>query len=124
MKSLTAFLLLLSFSLSLGLAQQPVSPQPPQMPQTSNPADSNHDVVRITTNLVQVDVVVTKDNKQVTYLSADDFEIFEDGRPQAITSFAYVSNASSNKSAGGTNKVINNPGVTTEPKVTQRTAVA
>jgi VWFA-related protein len=49
------------------------------------------DVVRITTNLVQVDVVVTKDGKQVTNLKPEDFELLEDGHPQSITSFAYVS---------------------------------
>ena len=49
------------------------------------------DVVRITTNLVQVDVVVTKKGKPIKDLKAEDFEIFEDGRKQEIISFAYVS---------------------------------
>ena len=49
------------------------------------------DVVRISTNLVQVDVVVTKDGKPVTDLKAEDFEIREDGRRQAITNFAFLS---------------------------------
>src|SRR6185295_15087909 len=52
------------------------------------------DVVRITTNLVQVDLVVTKDGKQVTNLKPEDFEILEDGRAQQITNFAYISTAS------------------------------
>src|SRR5689334_3177430 len=52
------------------------------------------DVVRITTNLVQVDAVVTKNGKPVTDLKAEDFEIFEDGKRQTITSFVYVSNVS------------------------------
>jgi VWFA-related protein len=52
-------------------------------------------VVRITTNLVQVDAVVTKDGKQVTDLTPEDFELFEDGRPQTITNFSYISNVSS-----------------------------
>jgi VWFA-related protein len=56
------------------------------------------DVVRITTNLVQVDAVVTKKGKPVIDLKADDFEIYEDGKLQTITSFAYVSNVS--KTAG------------------------
>ena len=47
--------------------------------------------MRVTTSLVQVDVVVTKDGKQVTDLKAEDFEILEDGRRQQITNFAYVS---------------------------------
>lgn len=54
-------------------------------------AAQDPDVVRITTNLVQVDLVVTKDGKQITNLKPEDFEILEDGRPQKITSFAYVS---------------------------------
>ena len=57
---------------------------------------SDEDIVRITTNLVQVDAVVTKNGKIVTDLKAEDFEIFEDGRRQEITSFAYISNVSSN----------------------------
>src|ERR1041385_7677085 len=59
--------------------------------QTQKPA-AEEDVVKITTNLVQVDAVVTKDGKLVNNLTADDFEIFEDGKRQTITSFAYISN--------------------------------
>ncbi|HEV2835497.1 MAG TPA: VWA domain-containing protein, partial [Pyrinomonadaceae bacterium] len=54
-------------------------------------AQDPQDVVRISTNLVQIDVVVTKDGKQVTDLKAEDFEIREDGRVQQITNFIYVS---------------------------------
>jgi VWFA-related protein len=50
------------------------------------------EVVRITTNLVQVDAVVTdKDGNQVTDLKAEDFEVLEDNRPQTITNFSYIS---------------------------------
>src|SRR5689334_6359776 len=59
------------------------------------PADDKDDVVKIRTNLVQVDAVVTKDGKPVTDLTADDFEIYEDGKKQTITSFAYISNVPS-----------------------------
>jgi len=65
----------------------------PALGQTT-PTDEKDDVVRITTNLVQVDVVVTKDGKPVPYLNAKDFEIYEDGRRQEITSFAFISNVS------------------------------
>jgi VWFA-related protein len=63
--------------------------------QTPSPAtqqdQSDDEVVRITTNLVQVDAIVTdKTGKQVTDLRADEFEILEDGKPQAITNFSYV----------------------------------
>jgi VWFA-related protein len=56
------------------------------------------DVVKITTNLVQVDVVVTRNGKQIRDLKAEDFEIFEDGRRQEIVSFAYVSNVAETSS--------------------------
>ncbi|HJT67180.1 MAG TPA: hypothetical protein VJ749_12040 [Pyrinomonadaceae bacterium] len=61
----------------------------------NKPVDDKDDVVRITTNLVQVDVVVTKDGQPVPHLKAEDFEIYEDGRRQNITSFAFVSNVTS-----------------------------
>lgn len=63
-------------------------------PATPVPATKGEqdDVVRITTSLVQLDVVVTKDGRQVTNLTAGDFEISEDGRPQTITHFSYISN--------------------------------
>jgi hypothetical protein len=49
------------------------------------------DVVKITSTLVQVDAVVTdKDGKQVTDLTAADFQIFQDGKAQKITGFSYV----------------------------------
>ena len=57
------------------------------------------DVVRITTNLDQIDAVVTKNGKPVKDLKAEDFEIFEDGRRQEIISFTYVSNVTNNASA-------------------------
>ena len=67
------------------------------------PAQDPQEVVRVTTALVQVDVVVTKDGKQVTDLKAEDFEILEDGRRQQITNFAYVSINSSASPASGSN---------------------
>ena len=54
-------------------------------------AQEPQDVVRISTNLVQVDVVVTKDGKPVTDLKEADFEILENGRRQPITNFAFLS---------------------------------
>jgi VWFA-related protein len=80
MKNRVTLALLLSFCTLL-----------PALAQTTA-TDDKDDVVRITTNLVQVDAVVTKDGRPVTGLTADDFEIYEDGHKQVITSFAYVSN--------------------------------
>src|SRR5687767_13518357 len=65
------------------------------MPRTPDQSQDKDDVVRITTNLVQIDAIVTKDGKPVRDLKAEDFEIFEDGRKQTITSFAYISNVPS-----------------------------
>src|SRR2546430_1618019 len=78
-------------------AQQP-TPTPPgglsAPPQPSSAAQqrpsSEDDVVRITTNLVKVDAVVTdKGGRPVTDLRPEEIQIFEDGRPQKITHFSY-----------------------------------
>ena len=86
---------LLLSSLLLPIRGQQTQPAPSPAPQRTPPAADEQDVVRITTNLVQVDAVVTKDGKQVTDLSAEDFDLFEDGKPQKITHFSYVSNVPS-----------------------------
>ncbi|HEY4426494.1 MAG TPA: VWA domain-containing protein [Pyrinomonadaceae bacterium] len=79
--------LLLSFCILLpALAQTTPAPTP------QKPSDDQDEVVKITTNLVQVDAVVTKDGKMVTNLTTNDFEIYEDGKQQPITSFAFISN--------------------------------
>lgn len=75
-------------------AQKPPVTAPPTATPLPEPEDySDDDVVRITTNLVQVDLVVT-DGKgnQVTNLTEDDFEIYEAGKQQKITNFSWVSN--------------------------------
>ena len=66
-----AFLaLLMSFCILLpafAQTQQPAAPPPP--PAQQKPDDDKDDVVKITTNLVQVDAVITyKNGKLVTYL--------------------------------------------------------
>jgi VWFA-related protein len=71
-------------------------PTPPSVPTpTPDTQGEDDDVVRITTKLVQVDATVTdRDGKQVTNLTAEDFEITENGRPQKITNFSYITPAS------------------------------
>ncbi|HWS98690.1 MAG TPA: VWA domain-containing protein [Pyrinomonadaceae bacterium] len=81
--------LLLAFSLLAGALGQ--EPQRPAGAQQQDEAD-DADVVRISTNLVQVDAVVTdKDGRQVTDLRPEEVEVLEDDRPQKITNFTYVS---------------------------------
>lgn len=91
--ALTAALTLLLplFVLLVRSQQSPPAKPAAQKPETAGDRD---DVVRITTSLVQVDAIVTKGGRQVTDLTATDFEIFEDGRSQKITNFSYVSNES------------------------------
>ena len=56
---------------------------------TADPSQDN--VVRINVNLVQVDVTVTENNgHHVTDLKPEEFQVFEDGRPQTITHFSYI----------------------------------
>lgn len=86
---LITFLLIVSLCVAV-VAQQPAAPAP--LPQTPSPQKQDEDVVRITTNLVQVDPVIT-DSKghQVTDLRPEEVELREDGKPQKITNFSYVS---------------------------------
>src|SRR6266480_7851626 len=97
MKRSLASLTLVFYLALLSLAQQP-GPSPKENPnpskdmaqQPARPVDD--DVVRITTNLVQVDAVVTdKNGKPVTDLRPEEVEILEDGKPQRITHFFFVS---------------------------------
>jgi VWFA-related protein len=67
-------------------------PQTEPKPQTT-PSGGN-DVVRITTNLVQVDVtVVDRSGQPVADLRPDDFVVLEDGKPQKITNLSFISAA-------------------------------
>ena len=77
----TLILLALCLTFSTSLFAQ--TPPPP-------PADED-EVVKITTKLVQVDAVVTdKNGNPVTDLAADDFEVWQDGKPQKITNFSFI----------------------------------
>ncbi|MDT7689536.1 MAG: hypothetical protein QOE46_2295 [Acidobacteriota bacterium] len=98
-----ALALFLSTCLLYGaVAAQTTAPARQSQQQPSHPEDE--EVVRITSSLVQTDVVVTdKDGKQVTDLTADDFEIMENGRPQVITNFSYITTGPATNSTTATN---------------------
>jgi len=90
----TLLSLALCFQLvSVGVAQQTAPPPPPppaeQKPAPKEPDDV--DVVKISTNLVQVDAIVTdRRGRHVTDLRADEVEILADGKPQKVSDFSYI----------------------------------
>jgi len=71
------------------------APTPQSAPKTPTPRPAageevdEDDVVRIETQLVSVPAIVTdRTGRPLTGLSASDFQIFEDGRPQKIANFS------------------------------------
>lgn len=78
-------------------AQQQPSPSSPAAAQKPTPTpapkeESDEEVVRITSNLVQFDAVVTdKQGHLVTDLRPEDFEVLANGREQEITNFSFIS---------------------------------
>lgn len=93
--SLVLILILgVTFQLVPVRGQNPATPTK-QVTQSQRTSQDDEDVVRITTNLIQVDAVVTdKNGKPVTDLRAEDFEIQENGDVQKITNFSFVPIAS------------------------------
>jgi VWFA-related protein len=72
----------------IGLAQSPA------------PVAAPNATIRIDVNLVQVDAVVTNSKgKRVADLQSSAFEILQDGKPQAISSFSYIENKPSSPAA-------------------------
>src|SRR3979411_233871 len=60
------------------------------------PAHESADMtlLRVTVTLVQADAGVTESKgNQITNLTADDFVLLQDGKPQKITHFSYISTA-------------------------------
>src|SRR5438105_2052933 len=71
--------------------QQPVPSARAATPTPTPQEESDEDVVRITSNLVQFDAVVTdKQGRPVTDLRPEDFEVYVGGRRQEVTNFSYV----------------------------------
>lgn len=81
---LTAFLSVL-VTATLAQGQNPL-PKP-------TPPDDN-DVVKISTNLIQIDVSVTDaKGKPITDIKSDEIEIYENGEKQRISNFSFVSSS-------------------------------
>ncbi|HEV8135802.1 MAG TPA: VWA domain-containing protein [Pyrinomonadaceae bacterium] len=80
---------------AVSFSQQPIPspPAPPQQskPDSQKPTPEDLDVVKITTNLVQIDAVITdKKGQRITDLRPDEIEMLEDGKSQKLTNFSYV----------------------------------
>src|SRR5436190_19989686 len=75
---------------AVGLLLQAPAQTPSTPPAAAPPAQTP--VLKVTTHLVQVNVVVHgKKNEPVADLTKDDFTLFEDGHPQQIATFAMES---------------------------------
>src|SRR5918993_471711 len=58
---------------------------------------------RAGTNLVRVDAYVSKDDVAITDLKAEDFEVFEDDKPQKVEAFELVTARAPNPQSERTN---------------------
>lgn len=95
MKRIIPLALVVACVFSVTLAQTPSTPQKP--PQEIAPED----IIRITTNLVQTDVVVTDKNEQIIPdLKLEDFELFDNGKKQDIRFMEFVSVDTGRRSEG------------------------
>jgi VWFA-related protein len=82
---------LLAFALTASLLAPIAAQEPSKQDPKQDPAKQG-DIVRIDTNLVQLDVVVTdKNGKQVMDLKPEDFEVSEEGKKRVVTHFSYIS---------------------------------
>lgn len=109
---ITLFLLAIFLFSTLAFAQDPTPTPPPPL------SGDDGEVVKITTTLVQLDVVVTdKKGNQVTDLSPEDFEILVNGEKQEITNFSYIFSKSSKPNEPGedTGKVAGNYSIPPPP---------
>ena len=84
--------------------------------QSNGPAPAEP-VIRVSVDLVQVDATVTDAaGRHVPGLNPVDFEVFEDGKPQRITHFSYLSgSAPASSAASGQTQASPTPSTTTRP---------
>ncbi|MGI8786382.1 MAG: VWA domain-containing protein [Pyrinomonadaceae bacterium] len=73
-------------------------------PAPTPPVEEDSDVVKISTALIQLDVVVTdKNGKPITDLKPEDFEVSENGERQTITGLSYFSGQKNAPASGSLN---------------------
>jgi VWFA-related protein len=85
---LTTVTLVVALVLTAAQAQPPQQQQPP--PAGQDPQQQRPPVFRTGTTLVQVDAYPQRDGRIVEGLAAADFEVFEDGKPQAIEDLQFI----------------------------------
>lgn len=91
LKKSISLLLLMSLSVAAVAQGIPRGGPPTNQPAPSRPTQDDDDRIRIDSNLVQVDAVVTDAQGQpVADLKAEDFEVFEDGKKQELTNFLFI----------------------------------
>ena len=80
--------LVLLFAASIGISQSPtVSP-------TATPNSTDEEVVKISTNLVQLDFTVTdKDGHAIRDIKPGEVELYQNGKRQELSHFLFVANA-------------------------------
>lgn len=106
MKKILTFILSATFTFGAVLGQTPQNPPSPQK--------SPDDVIRITSELVQTDVVVTDKNDQIVPdLKLEDFEISDNGRKQDLQFVEFVTIETPKRPEGVTNIAKVAPGIDT-----------
>jgi VWFA-related protein len=97
-----------------------VSAQTPQTPQKPPEQVSDDDMIRVTTSLVQTDVVVTDKNDQIIDdLTLADFKVSENGKKQDVQFLEFVKAGAPNSSAPRTEGTIEVGGKPVEPEVSR-----
>src|SRR5438132_8250133 len=106
MKRVIPLMLTVAMTLSMVMAQTPSNPQKPSQ------EVAPEDIVRITTSLVQTDVVVTDKNDQIVPdLKLEDFEISDNGKKQNLQFVEFISAVTPANVAGAKNPAKVSPGV-------------
>jgi VWFA-related protein len=91
MKRSTSWLVVVVALLMLGGGSQAQQPRPAEPEVQSDPEQQEQPVFRAGINYVRVDVIVTdRRGNPITDLTPEDFEVFEDGKPQEVDSFRLV----------------------------------